>query len=83
MQFPVFARSVTPAGPFRECAGKIGTTIQIGDVVINPGDFVIGDADGVVLVPFADAEEVLARAKAKLVAEEKERQRIQSLLVGK
>jgi regulator of RNase E activity RraA len=83
MQFPVFARSVTPAGPFRDLPGEIGSTIQIGDVVIKPGDYVIGDGDGVVIVPFGEAEGVLARAKAKFVLEEKERLRILGLLAGK
>jgi regulator of RNase E activity RraA len=83
MQFPVFARSVTPAGPFRDLPGEIGSPIQIGEVVIKPGDFVIGDADGVVIVPFGEAEGVLGRAKAKFVVEEEERLRILALLAGK
>lgn len=80
LQFPVFARSVTPAGPFRKASGSVGSTIIIGGVHVAPGDFIFGDADGVVVVPFSEAEEVLARAQNKHAVEEKERQRIQDLL---
>lgn len=82
LQFPVFARSVTPAGPFRKLSGSLGTTLEIGGVCIKPGDFIIGDADGVVLVPAEEAESVLERAQEKFAVEEKERLRIQHLLAG-
>lgn len=83
LQFPVFARSVTPAGPFRKIPGAVGSPIQVGDVYIKSGDFVFGDADGVVVVPAEEAEGVLDRAQKKFAVEENERLRIQRLLDGK
>ncbi|MFT4030071.1 MAG: methyltransferase [Protaetiibacter sp.] len=59
---PVFARGVTPAGPYKNGPSRIGVPIAIGGVVVCPGDIVVGDEDGVVVVPRADATAVLERA---------------------
>lgn len=63
--FPTFARAVTPAGPYKNGPWRHHCAVAIGGVVVAPGDIVLGDADGVVVVPAAEAEEVLARAEAK------------------
>jgi regulator of RNase E activity RraA len=47
----VFARATTPAGPFKNGPGLIGSPVAVGGVVVNPGDVIVTDADGVVLVP--------------------------------
>ena len=47
----VFARAATPAGPFKNGPGVIGAPVAVGGVVVSPGDLVVADADGVVLVP--------------------------------
>ncbi|AOS65936.1 RraA family protein [Actinoalloteichus hymeniacidonis] len=70
---PVFARSITPAGPFKDGPGVLGGTIAVGGVAVAPGDIVLGDADGVAVVPLAEAEAVLERARAILVNEEGKR----------
>lgn len=62
--FPFFCRGFNPGGTVKERWGTINETIQCGGVVVNPGDIVVGDADGVVVVPKEKAEEVLAKAKA-------------------
>jgi regulator of RNase E activity RraA len=62
--FPVFARAVSPGttlGRFRTLAANV--EIFIGNVAINPGDIIVGDIDGVVVVPRASAEVVLAMAE--------------------
>jgi 4-hydroxy-4-methyl-2-oxoglutarate aldolase len=62
--FPVFARSASPGttlGRYKTVNSMIPVTI--GDVTINPGDIVVGDIDGVVIVPKDRAEEVLAAAR--------------------
>jgi RraA family protein len=65
MGFPVFARAVTPAGPYRNGPGYHQKPVAIGGVVVNPGDLVVADDDGVAVVP-RDAEAgVIARAIAK------------------
>lgn len=60
---PVFARGVTPNSVHRSGPGTVGLPIVCGGAAIAPGDIVMGDADGVVVVPQARAAEVLARLK--------------------
>lgn len=47
----VFARCLTPAGPFKYGPGIIGAAVACGGVVVNPGDLIVADADGVSVVP--------------------------------
>jgi RraA family protein len=63
--FPVFARGVTPIGPLHRGPGEIGYPVSLGGVVVNPGDIVVGDANGVVVVPGGIAEELLDRLRAQ------------------
>lgn len=77
--FPVFARGVNPQGPYKDGPGEINTTVSCGGVVVSPGDIIIGDADGAVVVPFARAEEIAAEAETVL---EKEERVISELLKG-
>jgi RraA family protein len=69
IEMPVFARAVTPAGPFKHGPGKLGTTVAVGGVAVTPGDLILGDSDGVVVVPQTDAERVLIAAEAKFADE--------------
>lgn len=57
---PVFARSVTPAGPWKTGPFRTGETIAVGGVAVSPGDWVLGDDDGVAIVPAARVHEVVA-----------------------
>ncbi|MFF4259383.1 RraA family protein [Streptomyces sp. NPDC001663] len=66
---PVFARGLTPAGPFKNGPGTIGESVAIGGVVVNPGDIVVADADGVIVIPPHRAEEALVAVK-EIVARE-------------
>jgi 4-hydroxy-4-methyl-2-oxoglutarate aldolase len=62
--FPVYAREVSPGttlGRYRTVASQV--PVQVGDVVIHPGDIIVGDVDGVVAVPSEKAAEVLAMAQ--------------------
>lgn len=70
--FPVFGAGFNPAGPTKRVPGRINHPISAGGVVVNPGDLVVGDADGVVLIERAKAPALLALAEQKL-AEETER----------
>lgn len=65
LQFPVYARGATPAGPYRNGPGTVGVPVAVGGVVVSPGDWIIGDSDGVAVVPQNDLEEVLTRAEKK------------------
>ena len=66
---PVFARGLTPAGPFKNGPGTIGEPVALGGVVVNPGDIVAADADGVIVIPPHRAEEALTSVEA-IVARE-------------
>ena len=67
--FPVFARGVTPIGPLHRGPGEINFPVSVGGVVVNPGDLVVGDLNGVVVVPRENAAELLARLQARASAE--------------
>ncbi|MDF1595214.1 MAG: hypothetical protein P1T08_03825 [Acidimicrobiia bacterium] len=67
----VYARATCPAGPHKGFRGAHGVPIQCGGVVVNPGDVVVGDADGVTVVPALQAEAALA-AVARVISAERE-----------
>lgn len=58
---PVFARGTTPVGPLHRGPGEINYPIAAGGVVVNPGDVIVGDATGIVVVPLEIADELLGR----------------------
>jgi len=60
---PVFARDVTPAGPYKFGPGRLQLPVAISGVVVSPGDIIVADADGVVVVRREDAETVLVEAE--------------------
>ena len=68
---PLFCRGIHPNSPALNGPGIVGAPVTLGDVHVNPGDIIVGDADGVVVVPVADAELVLARLAAIRAAEAK------------
>jgi hypothetical protein len=63
--FPVFARGTTPLGPLHRGPGEVNYPVSVGGIVVNPGDVIVGDADGVVVVPQGSAESVLHRLDAR------------------
>ena len=67
--FPVYAVGVTPNGPLKEGGGEINFPIMCGGLVVNPGDILIGDADGVVVVNPDDASSILEKARLQNVKE--------------
>lgn len=64
--FPVFAKGFVPNGPLKLGGGEINVTITCGNVTVNPRDLVVGDADGVTIVPREQIEEVFSKAEKKL-----------------
>ena len=67
---PVYATGSTPGGPYKEGPGEVNTPISCGGVSVSPGDIVLGDSDGVIIIPRKDAARVLREARefAKLDA---------------
>lgn len=69
-KFSTFARAIVPAGPHKGFGGIIDGPIACAGCPVSPGDIVIGDDDGVCVVPLARANEILAASQEKLKAEE-------------
>ncbi len=74
--FPVFARAVIPMGPFTDSPGSINVQISCGGVAVRPGDIIVADGDGVVVVPKEEAAAVLAKAQGSAANEERLRGRL-------
>ncbi|MEJ5990030.1 RraA family protein [Ramlibacter sp. PS3R-8] len=70
MDFPLYAAGVTHRGPYKDGPGEINVPIAIDGMVIAPGDLILGDADGLLCVPFGDVEAVLEAARKKVKLEE-------------
>ncbi len=68
--FPVYARGVTPIGPLHRGPGEINHPVCAGGIVIHPGDLIVGDANGVVVVPRDYVAELHARLSARAAAEQ-------------
>ncbi len=77
--FAVYAAGVTPNGPLKEGGGEIGFPVMCGGLVVNPGDILVGDSDGIVVVSPADAADVLQKAKAQNAKEDKSKIDIENL----
>ncbi len=67
--FPLFARGRSPIPAAKEGPGEINHPIRCGGVVVHPGDIVVADDEGIVVVPLARAPEVLKKAQAKVEAD--------------
>ncbi len=77
MDFPAFVRYRSPASSIRRWRmSGFDHPVTIGGVVVRPGDFVLGDADGVVIVPAELAQEVLKEVESLAVAETNMRQEL-------
>ncbi|WPB89348.1 4-carboxy-4-hydroxy-2-oxoadipate aldolase/oxaloacetate decarboxylase [Streptomyces malaysiensis] len=70
MGFPVFSRGICVKGTGKFQPGSVNTPVTCGGVAINPGDVIVGDADGVVAVPAQDIDRVIELAEARIRKEE-------------
>ncbi len=78
MSFPTFVAGISPEDSLgRIEVDAVGVAIECGDVTVNPGDLVIGDHDGVVVIPSALAHEVLALAEEKVSGESLVREKLE------
>ncbi len=59
--FPIFARGVTPIGPLQRGPGEVNYPVSVGGIVVNPGDLIVADLNGVVVVQQEAAADVLRR----------------------
>jgi RraA family protein len=63
MDLPIFAKGTNPNGPYRNGPGEINVPVSIGGKVIHPGDIIIGDGDGVIVVKQEEAKELQRKAR--------------------
>jgi 4-hydroxy-4-methyl-2-oxoglutarate aldolase len=70
MGFPIFSRGLAIRGTVKASLGLINYPINFGGNVINPGDLILGDDDGIVIVRYEDCKEVLAKSKERVQKEE-------------
>ena len=66
MQFPVWSRAISAQGSVKTTAGAVNVPIVLGGQTIHPGDVILGDDDGVTVVPRLDVPRALSAAKARL-----------------
>jgi 4-hydroxy-4-methyl-2-oxoglutarate aldolase len=76
--FPVFARGLSIKGTTKIVPGRINVPITVGGVVVEPGDVIVGDADGLARVPAAEVHTALAAAEARAAKEDRFVQQIRS-----
>src|SRR5438874_1617365 len=67
--YPVYAAGVTHRGPYKNGPGEINVPINMGGMPVNPGDIIVGDADGLVAIPQDQAERILKSAQGILAKE--------------
>ncbi len=63
--FPCYARGVTHKGPYKNGPGEINVPVEVGGMPVSPGDIIVGDEDGLVAIPQADAAGIIALAQAQ------------------
>jgi RraA family protein len=68
-EFPVYARGVTHRGPYKDGPGEINVTVSVGGMVVNPGDIIVGDQDGLLAIPQDGVEALIDKARGVLEAE--------------
>ncbi|OYD83650.1 4-carboxy-4-hydroxy-2-oxoadipate aldolase/oxaloacetate decarboxylase [Azospirillum brasilense] len=76
--FPIFSRAISIKGTVKATLGPIAQPIVLGGVTVRPGDLIVGDDDGLVVVPLDEVDAVLAASRARLEKEERLRADLQS-----
>lgn len=70
LRFPAFSRSVSPGSCDKDGPGEINVPVSCGGTVVQPGDIVVGDGDGIAVVPHAHAAEILQLVQALIARED-------------
>lgn len=78
LNFPVFSKGTTVSSGTKNGPGDTNIPISVGGAPVNPGDIIVGDVDGVVVIPKDKAEDVLTKAQEKMIADDKREAKVGS-----
>ena len=82
MQFPVFSKAIHSMGTVKETAGSVNIDVVCAGAIVHPGDVIVADTDGVVVVPRRDAGEVVRSSEERLAKEAQSREQLKAGKLG-